>query len=99
MNAQVSGYFSSWGRKGHSEPRDPSPEEWAEYNRVKEAWESIKDSQYIDEGGPDYGVELREPSKTKWVYDETEEEYRNRVAAMNKESVEFKIINTRNSDG
>jgi hypothetical protein len=59
----------------------PTPEQIAEYERVKAALDSIIDSEYL--AYDDNGVWVEEPTgERETVYAETEEEWRNRVAKL-----------------
>lgn len=59
----------------------PSPAEWDEYERAKEAWAILEDSPYFYAADAD----LIEPRpKREVVYAETEEEWRERISHLPK---------------
>lgn len=56
--------------------RAPTPEQLAEFERVKAAWEIVSNSQYFEDGGPDYGATLNPPQdEYEYIYAETHDEW------------------------
>ena len=64
----------------------PTAEEWADYEKAKEALAYLTESPYFEPGGPDYGNEVNPPEqKREYRYTETEDEWNARCDQLDKE--------------
>lgn len=72
-------------RRGHRENVQPASEEaWAEYWEAERLWDALDRNPHFHITGYDWDVEIREPEPTyEWVWDETEDEYRERLKETN----------------
>ena len=69
-------------RKGHIAPREIPADEQARYEAALAAYKVLGEYEHTEWGGPDYGTEVPPPPATRWVFDETEEEYQARIKAL-----------------
>ena len=68
---------------------EPTEADWADYRRARDAHEYLLASPYFDDGGPDEGSSVSEPSPSReYVYGETVDEWIARCGELEKEGAE-----------
>lgn len=64
----------------------PTEQQWADYRKAKEAHEYLMQSPYFQDGGPDDGSSVNEPTPDReYIYAETTEEWIQRCQELDKE--------------
>ena len=66
---------------------EPTEKDWADYRKAKEAHEYLLQSPYFEDGGPEEGSSVNEPTPTReYIYAETTEEWIQRCQELDKET-------------
>ena len=85
--------LSDYSRRGHAAPREIPADEQARYEAALEAFRVLEAYEHTEWGGPDYCAEVPPPPKVGWVWDETEEEHRERIKGFPK-TITIPVFNT-----
>lgn len=83
MEAVRTTWVGEWARNVERiDETPPTTEELRDYDRARELLDELQGYDCFEDGGPDYGAEVRKPAPHReYIYTETEDEWTSRTDA------------------